>query len=155
MGPIVWQGREYSSGVLPPDNVVRESLWELYEPPENVVREILWELYELNFVHELQSLDRRACHSLDLSSTAQLFDRQVLISQCFRTSSFRHVSIPSENVGLADNDFDKRFGYITGLAFVMNSWKGDKPAILAGDLSKLELSPDAAMEFEKIVAKYY
>jgi hypothetical protein len=140
MGPIVWQGREYPSGVL---------------PPENVVREILWELYEVNFIQELQSLDRRACQDLDLSDAAQLFDRQIEISQCFHTSSFRHVPIPSDNIGLADNDFDKRFKFITPLVFVMNKWKGDKPAILAGDLSKLELSPDAAMELEKVVAKYY
>jgi hypothetical protein len=140
MGPIVWQGREYTAGVL---------------PPENVVREILWELYEVNFIHELQSLDRRACQNLDLSNPNQLFDRQIEISQCFHTSSFRHVPIPSENIGLADNDFDKRFRFVTGLVFVMNSWKGDKPAILAGDLSKVELSPSAAMELEKVVAKYY
>ena len=140
MGPIVWQGREYPSGVL---------------PPEDVIREILWELYELNFIHELQALDRRACNNLDLSNATQLFSRQIDISQCFVTSSFRHVPIPSENLGLADDDFDKRFGFITGLVFVVNSWKGDKPAILAGDLSKLQLSPDAAMELEKVVAKYY
>jgi hypothetical protein len=140
MGPIVWQDREYPLGVL---------------PPENVVREILWELYELNFIHELQSLDRRACEILDVSSASQLFDRQILISQCFPTNSFRHVSIPTENCGLADDDFDKRFRFVTALVFVMNSWKGDKPAILAGDLSDLQLSPDGAMELEKVVAKYY
>ena len=140
MGPIVWQGREYPSGVL---------------PPENVVREILWELYEVNFIHELQPLDRRACHNLDLLNATQLFDRQIEVSQCFHMSSFQHVPIPSENLGLADNDFDKRFQFVTGLAFIMNSWKGDKPAILAGDLFKLELSPEAAMELEKVVAKYY
>ena len=140
MGPIVWQGREYPSGVL---------------PPENVVREILWELYEVNFIHELQSLDRRACHNLDLLSVAQLFNRQIEISQCFHTSSFRHVPIPSKNLGLADDDFDNRFRFITGLVFVMNKWKGDKPATLAGDVSELQLSPDGAMELEKVVAKYY
>jgi hypothetical protein len=139
MGPIVWQGREYLSGVL---------------PPENVVREILWELYECNFIHELQSLDRRACN-LDLSSAEQLFDRQVEISQCFDENSFQHVPIPSENRGLADNDFDKRFRFVTGLVFVMNSWKGDKPAMLAGDLSRVQLSPDETREMEKVVAKYY
>ena len=73
MGPIVWQGREYPSGVL---------------PPENVVQEILWELYKVNFIHELQSLDRRTCHNLDLSNATQLFDRQIEVSQCFHTSSF-------------------------------------------------------------------
>jgi hypothetical protein len=140
MGPIVWQGKEYPSGVL---------------LPEDILREILWELYELNFIHELQSLDRRACQNLDLSSASQLFDRQIEISQCFPTSSFRHVSIPSENRGLADDDFDKRFRFVTGLVFVMKSWKGDKPAILAGDLFDLQLSPDGAKELEKVVAKYY
>jgi hypothetical protein len=137
---IVWQGREYPPGV---------------SPPEKVVREILWELYEVNFIHELQSLDRRACQNLDLSNNSQLFDRQVEISRCFPTNSFRHVSIPSKNRGLADDDFDKRFGFVTGLAFVMNSWKGDKPAMLAGNLFDLQLSPDGAKECEKVVANYY
>ena len=137
-GPIVWHGREYPSGVL---------------PPENVVREVLWELYELNFIHELQSLDRRACRNLDLQDSAGLFERQIEISQCFQTSSFRHVPIPSENLGLADDDFDKRFRFITGLYFVVKSWKGEKPAMLADDCS--DLSPNAAMELEKVIAKYY
>ena len=140
MGPIVWQGREYPSGVL---------------PPENVLREILWELYEVNFIHELQSLDRRACHGLDLSNATQLFDRETLISQCFNTSSFRQVTIPSENHGLADDDFDKRFRFVTGLAFVVNSWKGEKPAKLSGDLYDLQLTPDGCVEMENIVLKYY
>jgi hypothetical protein len=140
MGPIVWEGKEYPSGKL---------------PPHNVVREILWELYELNFIHELQSLDRRACQNLDVSSASELFDRHVEISQCFPTNSFRHVSITSENRGLADNDFDKRFAYVTALVMVMKSWKGDKPAILAGDLSDLQLTTDGARELEKVVAKYY
>jgi len=56
-GPLVWQGKEYPPGVLPSDDVI----WQ-----------ILWELYEVNFVHELLSLDRRACANLDLSDTAQL-----------------------------------------------------------------------------------
>jgi hypothetical protein len=53
---------------------------------------------------------------------------------------------------LADDDFDKRFRFVTGLYFVMKSWKGDKPAMLA-DVS--DLSPNGAMELEKVVAKYY
>jgi hypothetical protein len=140
MGPIVWQGKEYPSGVL---------------PPESVVREILWELYELNFIYELQSLDRRACQNLDLSSATQLFERQIEISQCFRTSSFRNVSIPSENSGLADDDFDKRFCFVTGLVFVMRSWKGEKPSILVIDPDDAQLTPDGAKETEKVIARYY
>jgi hypothetical protein len=138
MGPVVWRGKEYPSGVL---------------PPENVVREVLWELYEVNFIHELQSLDRRACANLDFSSADQLFDRQVEISQCFHTSSFRHVPIPSENLGLADDDFDKRFRFIIELVRVMKSWKGEKPAVLDGDFSNL--SRNTVMEVENIAAKYY
>jgi hypothetical protein len=136
-GPIVWQGREF-----PP-----------VLPPESVAREILWELYELNFIHELQSLDRRACGDLDVSNPAQLLDREVLISQCFRTDSFRHVLIPSGNHGLADDDFDKRFRFIVALALVVKSWKGQKPTELTDDLSNL--SRNAAMELEIVVAKYY
>lgn len=70
-------------------------------------------------------------------------------------SSFRHVSIPSENLGLADDDFDKRFQFVTPLVFVMNSWKGEKPAILAGDLFDLQLTPSGARDLEIVVAKYY
>ena len=140
MGPITWRGREYPSGALPPGNVVRE---------------ILWELYEVNFVHELQSLDRRACRDLDLSDNEQLLDRQTVISQCFHRRSFPQVSIPSENLGLADDSFDNRFQFITGLVFVMNSWKGDKPPILNGDPFDFELTPDAAIETEKVVVQYY
>ena len=46
----VWQGKEFPSNAL---------------PPEDVVRQILWELYELNFIHELVSLDHHACAELD------------------------------------------------------------------------------------------
>ncbi|KAF8808456.1 hypothetical protein BYT27DRAFT_7096654 [Phlegmacium glaucopus] len=138
MGPVVWQGTEYPSGVL---------------PPENVVREVLWELYEVNFIHELQSLDRCACANMDLSNAAQLFHRQIQISQCFHTSSFQHIPIPSKNLGLADDDFDKRFWFVTHLADIMKSWKGEKPAVLDNDLSNL--SQNTAMELENIVAKYY
>jgi hypothetical protein len=56
---------------------------------------------------------------------------------------------------LADDNFDSRFGFVTGLVFVMSSWKGDKPAILAGNLFDLQLSPDGAKEMEAVVAKYY
>jgi len=138
MGPIVWQGREYPPGVL---------------PPQNVLREILWELYKVNFIHELQSLDHRACNNLDLLSATQLFERQIQILQCFPTSSFRHVPTPSQNIGLADDDFDKRIRFVTQLVLVMNSWKGEKPDMMAKDLSNL--SRNAAMELETVVAKYY
>ena len=54
-----------------------------------------------------------------------------------------------------DDDFDKRFWFITALVFVMERWKGEKPDMLAGDLFDMQLSPDSAMVLENIVAKYY
>ena len=113
----------------------------------------MWEPYEVNFIYELQSLDRCASQNLDLLNDTQLFKRQIVILQCFHTSLFQHIPIPSKNLGLADNDFDKRFQFITGLYFVTKSWKGDKPTVLADNLS--DLSPNTAMELEKVVVKYY
>ena len=109
--------------------------------------------YELNFIHGLQSLDHHTCHNLDLLSATQLFERQIDISQCFHTSSYQNVPIPSKNLGLADDDVDQRLQFVTGLYYVIKSWKGDKPAMLANNLS--DLSPKATIELEKVVAKYY
>ncbi len=141
MGPMVWQGKEYPPGVL---------------PPEDVVRQILWELYEVNFIHELLSLDRRACANLDVSDTAQLFERQIKISRCFPTSSFRHVPIPSINGGFGADDFDLRSLFIVGLFYVMKSWKGDKPALF--DVPEDDVRNyiyTFQMEDEEVIAKYY
>ena len=141
IGPIIWQGKEYSSGVLPPDDVVRQ---------------VLWELYEVNFIHELQSLDHRACADLDLSNPTELFKRQIMISQCFRTSSFRPVPIPSENFGLAADDLNERFRFITALVLVMRTWKGEKPVILLAPQDNIrKFDQQARMQFERVVATYY
>jgi len=141
MGPIVWQGQEYLPGVL---------------PPENVVRQILWELYEVNFIHELLSLDRRACADLDSSNTSQLFERQIEISWCFSISSFKHILIPSENDGLAADDLDKRFRFITALILVMKSWKGDKPTVFNSPVEKFRhFTRTEVLHVEKVVAEYY
>ena len=140
-GPIIWQSKEISSGVLPPDDVVRQ---------------ILWELYEVNFIHELQSLDHRACADLDLLNPTQVFERQILISQCFSTSSFRPVPIPPEHLGLAADDLDEWHQFITVLALVMQSWKGEKPVILSAPLDNIrKFTQQAVMQFETVVAKYY
>jgi hypothetical protein len=122
--PFVWQGKEYPSGVL---------------PHEDVVRQILWELYELNFIHELQSLDHRACADLDLSDTAQLIEREMKISRCFPINSFRHVTIPSENCGLAADDLGS-FPFVVELLHVMKSWRGDKPVIFDMSMDNLRNS---------------
>jgi hypothetical protein len=74
--PIVWQGRSYPPGVL---------------PPENIVRQILWELYELNFSQEFVSLDRRAGTNLDMRDMETLYARQHRFrSALFPTPSIMH-----------------------------------------------------------------
>ena len=138
---LVWQGEEYPSGVL---------------PPEDVVRQILWELYELNFIHELQSLDRRACADLDLSNVAQLVERQMKISRCFPIHSFRHVTIPSENCGLAADDLSERFRFVVELLHVVKSWRGNKPAIFDISMDNLHDSThQTRLLMEKTIATYY
>jgi hypothetical protein len=141
MGPIVWQGEDYPPGVLPPDKVVRE---------------ILWELYEANFIHELQSLDRRACANLDLSDSAQLLERQIIIARCFPSSSFRCVTIPSENRGLAADDLARRFQFVTALIVVMQAWKGEKPIVIDTPVEKfLSFTQAVLIHTEKVVTNYY
>jgi hypothetical protein len=137
----VWQGKEFPSNAL---------------PPEDVVRQILWELYELNFIHELVSLDRRACAELDATDVMQLIERENKISRCFPLDSFRHITFASENRGLAADAFNKRFHYIVNLFLVMKAWKGKQPAIFgASEDTVREFTQTAAMGFEKVVVKYY
>jgi hypothetical protein len=140
--PLVWQDKEYPPGVL---------------PPESVVRQILWELYELNFIHELVSLDRRACAELDLSDTAQLLDRQTKVSRCFPIESFRHVTIPSRNCGLAADNLGERFPFIVALFLIVKSWRGDQPKIFeASEENVRNFSGHTTLSsFENLVAKYY
>ena len=139
--PLSWEGQEFHPGKL---------------LPEDVIRQILWELYEVNFIQELLSLDRRACADLDVTDPGQLFERQLKVSACFPPSSFRHVIIPSENRGLAADDFNKRLPFIISLFLVMKSWKGDKPVIFgASEENVRDFSLNSAMAFEKLVTKYY
>ena len=56
---------------------------------------------------------------------------------------------------LVDNDFDNCFWFVTGLVFVVNLWKGNKPSVLAGDVYNLQLSPYETRELEEIITKYY
>jgi len=138
---LVWQGKEYPLGVL---------------PPEDVVRQILWELYELNFIHELQSLDHRACADLDISDTVQLIERQTKISRCFPINSFRYVMIPSENCGLAADDLSERFRFVVELLHVMKSWRGNKPVLFEMSMDNLRDSTrQTRILLEKTITKYY
>jgi hypothetical protein len=135
-GPLVWQNKKYPPGVL---------------PLEGVIQEILWELYELNFIHELVSLDHHTCAELDLSDTVQLLDRETKIASCFQ-----HITIPSRNRGLAADDLNKCFPCIRALFLVMKLWRDDQPKIFeASEENVHNFSRQAALSFENLVAKYY
>jgi hypothetical protein len=104
----------------------------------------------------LLSLDRWACANLDVTDAAQLLERQLKVSACFPPNLFRHITIPSENCGLATNDFNKRLPFIISLLLVIKSWKGDKPVIFGASEENIHgFSLNAAMAFEKLVTKYY
>ena len=109
-------------------------------------------MYELNFIHELQSLDHLAYADLDLSDTAQLVEQQMKILRCFPINSFRHVMIQSENCGLAADDFQ----FVIELLHVMKSWRGDQPALFNISMDNLHNSTNQTrMLLEKTIAKYY
>jgi hypothetical protein len=137
----IWQGKEFPSNAL---------------PPEDVVRQILWELYEHNFIHELVSLDHCACAELDAADMMQLIERENKISQCFPLDSFQYITFASENCGLAADAFNKRFYYIVNLFLVMKAWKGKQPAIFGASEEMVHgFTQTPAMGFEKVVMRYY
>jgi hypothetical protein len=138
--PLNWQGKHYPPGVLPADSIIQE---------------ILWELFELNFIHELLALDRRACNDLDLSHNLRLSERQDLISKCFPVGLFPHVSIPTCNRGLAANTLQERLPYVVRLVYVMQSWKGNIPAAFSLANQSSDLSQDQGKELEEAAAKNY
>ena len=135
--PFIWQGCNYHPGDL---------------PPQNVVRQILWELYELNFAQEFVSLDRRACTKLDLSDKEKLYERQSLISKCF-VSNTLYAPLPNSNCGLAAETIRDRFPYLQRMVYIMEAWKGTKPAIF--DIAHHSLLNQQITELEEAVTKYY
>ena len=139
--PFVWQGRSYLPGNLPPDNIVRQ---------------MLWELYELNFAHEFLSLDRRACESLDLGDEEKLYKRQSLISNCFVSNALSHTSLPNTNCGLAAENIRDRLPYLKRMVHIMDAWKGTKPAVFGLAKNSPQIITDQqAKDLEDAVTQYY
>jgi hypothetical protein len=136
--PFVWQGSDHRPGDL---------------PPQNVVRQILWELYELNFAQEFISLDRRACNELDLSDNEKLYERQSLISKCFVSNTLDYAPLPNSNCGLGAETICDRLPYLRCMVQVMEVWKGTKPAIFR--IAHHSLLDQQATELEDAVVKYY
>lgn len=98
--PMMWGNRSFTPGSLPPDDVVRE---------------ILWELYELNFASEFLALDLRIWQGTGPQTREQ---RTALISMT--VSNFR--TIPKANTGLAADHIKERFAEIWTLAGYMHEW---------------------------------
>ena len=139
--PLVWQGRNYPPGSL---------------PPENIFRQVLWELYELNFAHEFLSLDRRACESLDLTDDEKLYERQSLVSKCFVSNALSYTSLPNTNCGLAAEDIRVRLTYLQRMVRIMDAWKGAKPTIFGlADRTPQTITDRQARDLEDAATKYY
>jgi len=112
--PLIWQGHNYPLGSL---------------PPENIFRQVLWELYKLNFAHKFLSLDHRALKSLDLTDNEKLYERQSLISKCFVSNALSFTTLPNTNCRLATENIRDRLTYLQRMVHIMDAWKGAKPAV--------------------------
>jgi hypothetical protein len=138
--PFVWQGHNYVPGHL---------------PPEAVVRQILWELYELNFSQEFASLDRRACTNLDLMDGEKNYERQSLISRCFVSNSLNYAPLPNTNCGLAADTIQDRLPYLQRMVQIMDAWKGLRPAIFDLARRSSSITDRQAKDLEDAATKYY
>ena len=139
--PFVWQGHGYPPGVL---------------PPKDVVRQILWELYELNFAQEFVSLDLRACAQLDLTDADQRYARQSSISKCFPSNALNFAPLPNTNCGLAADTIQDRLLYLRPMVQIMVTWRGPKPTVFG--LTRLPphvITDQQAKDLEDAAAKYY
>jgi len=139
IGEFVWQGQSYRPGVL---------------PPKNVVRQILWELYELNFAQEFLSLDRRACSNLDLTDREALYERQSMITMCFASRTLKCAPLPNSNHGLAAETVRDRLRYLWRMVQVMKAWKGTKPTVF-GLVDQQTMTDQQAKDLEAAATKYY
>ena len=133
------------------------SLWRGQElpmpPPENIIREIVWELFELNFRSELFALDSRAS---TIPCTNE--DRVDLVNQCFvPTTGLYFIQIPEGNHGLVDDNWRSRRHYLLAMFRLMVAWEGRKPQIFGrlsgGDAA--DLGKEQMKEFEESIAQFY
>lgn len=90
-------------------------------PPLEIAREIMWELFELNFHFELVALDERMHVA---SNTAE--DHQIGLGKCFPSSdsSLLVVKLEDANQGLAAPLMSDKLPFILALQAVMESWDG-------------------------------
>ncbi|KAL0059091.1 hypothetical protein AAF712_014192 [Marasmius tenuissimus] len=122
--PVVWRG---------------SSLTPFSLPPNNIVKEILWEMFEINFRYKLLALDHR-CYRAGLSSNKR---EQEVLGVILH---FENALIPSDvaqgHEGFASCELDIAIGRrqaLRGLLQVMDGWTGG-PGQLPQSLQNLAVS---------------
>ncbi|KAF9033872.1 hypothetical protein BJ165DRAFT_1318108, partial [Panaeolus papilionaceus] len=138
--PFMVTGETFDSGAL---------------PPPSTIRKFLFELYELNFRKELLLLHRTAHPKC--SNDAEKQAREFEVRSLFPNMTYYIPSLDPPNSGLAADDIKSRLPFLLILASLMNSWKGEKPPILAiGRRRSIEgISLQEAHQLEQAVASYY
>lgn len=135
--PMVWEGRSYPPGSLPPDDVVRE---------------ILWELYQLNFAYEFLGLDVRMWQGPDNEERRQ---RSMKIS-----TMLAFPTIPKKNNRLADDSINFRLPFLLNLVDFMRTWPGAPSsfstfAIRVKNRAVRAVSEEQLAIFEDNIAVFY
>lgn len=110
-GNIFWHERQLPIGLL---------------PPQRIGQEILWELFELNFRFEFMALDRRA-HQYRHPCTKNDIPREDLLLRCFPgdiTGSIIVARREFAQQGLAASNWKDRAPFILAVKNVMLTWSG-------------------------------
>ncbi|KAF9049061.1 hypothetical protein BJ165DRAFT_1343847, partial [Panaeolus papilionaceus] len=138
--PFMIAGKTFDSGVL---------------PPPSIIRKFLFELYELNFRKELLLLHRNAHPKCGNDAEKQA--REFEVRSLFPDLTYYIPNLDPPNSGLAADDIRSRLPFLLILAGLMNSWKGEKPAILGiGRRRSAEgITLQEAHQLEQAVASYY
>ncbi|KAF9035469.1 hypothetical protein BJ165DRAFT_1409348 [Panaeolus papilionaceus] len=138
--PFIVAGDRFESGAL---------------PPPSTIRKFLFELYELNFRKELLLLHRTAHPKCSNDAEKQV--REFEVRSLFANMTYYLPSLDPPNSGLAADDIKSRLPSLLILAGLMNSWRGEKPAILGiGRQHSIEgITIQEAHQLEQAVASYY
>ncbi|KAJ8094360.1 hypothetical protein PM082_010794 [Marasmius tenuissimus] len=124
-----WNGQELEEGKL---------------PPAQIVREIMHELFELSFRQELVVLDAQ----LDTSGMS-MFNRQRLLDACWVGSADRVPNV-GRSGGLGDESFQGRLPYLAALHKVMSTWRISKPIELMDAFPADEASHNFSVTVERV-----
>ncbi|KAG7093912.1 hypothetical protein E1B28_007548 [Marasmius oreades] len=121
MGKCVFEIKNFASALVKWRN---HALDGTKMPPKEVAREILWELYELNFRQDLVALDDQ----LDESGMSRT-DRCAVVEACW-IGMRDHADLAKANDGFGSLEPQRRMKVLKGLHRLMTTWQGAKPAVL-------------------------